>query len=176
MKIDWVFLFYIGEYRWMLISSIHVEVRWERGFESHLADSQTCVSSLRVKLCTQQVNSHKSLSYKQMSHSWSIAPDFQSGQIKSHRGFESHYLLKMPEDSLLVPGSGSRGSMYQGWRGFLAEILWWIRFSSAPQKFMGVHVQGWRNGFAYRLGDFDYPHLHKFILDHYNNLIIFVYD
>jgi len=27
MKIDWVFLFYIGRYRWMLISSIHVAGR-----------------------------------------------------------------------------------------------------------------------------------------------------
>jgi hypothetical protein len=29
-------------------------------------------------------------------------------------------------------------------------------------RIQGVHVQGWRNGFAYRLGDFDYPHLHEF--------------
>ena len=88
--------FYFGRYRWCLIHTIPVtgKLKYVGSNPTLPTKTQTCVSSLRVKLCTQQVYSHKSLSYKQMSHSWSIAPDFQSGQIKSHRGFESHYLLR----------------------------------------------------------------------------------
>ena len=77
----------------------------------------------------------------------------------------------MPDDPLLNHRAGSRGSMYQGWRGFLAEILRWIQFPSAPQKLGDACTKAGERPLQGFWGEFDSHRLHMKTLYNINSLI-----